>query len=120
MSKHPINVDELVDSLTLAEQVSLLAGRNIWETEAIARVGIPSIRVSDGPVGARGTDFNGPASVNTPCGTSLAATFDPDAGRRDRPSARQGDPGQGRPRAARAHGQPASHPDRRPKLRVHE
>jgi beta-glucosidase len=77
MSKQPINVDELVDSLTLAEQVSLLAGRNIWETESIERVGIPSMRVSDGPVGARGTDFNGPASVNTPCGTSLAATFDP-------------------------------------------
>lgn len=77
MSNHPINVDELVDSLTLAEQVTLLAGRNIWETEPIERVGIPSMRVSDGPVGARGTDFNGPASVNTPCGTSLAATFDP-------------------------------------------
>ncbi len=77
MSHHPINIDELVDSLTLAEQVSLLAGRNIWETEPIERVGIPSMRVSDGPVGARGTDFNGPASVNTPCGTSLAATFDP-------------------------------------------
>ncbi len=77
MSTHPINIDELVDSLTLAEQVSLLAGRNIWETEPIERVGIPSMRVSDGPVGARGTDFNGPASVNTPCGTSLAATFDP-------------------------------------------
>ena len=77
MSHHPINIDELVDSLTLGEQVSLLAGRNIWETEPIERVGIPSMRVSDGPVGARGTDFNGPASVNTPCGTSLAATFDP-------------------------------------------
>jgi beta-glucosidase len=78
MSTHPIDIDALVDSLTLAEQVSLLAGRNIWETEAIERVGIPSMRVSDGPVGARGTDFNGPASVNTPCGTSLAASFDRD------------------------------------------
>jgi beta-glucosidase len=77
VSNLPINVDELVDSLSLAEQVTLLAGRNIWETEPIERVGIPSMRVSDGPVGARGTDFNGPASVNTPCGTSLAATFDP-------------------------------------------
>ena len=78
MSTPPINIDELVDSLTLAEQVTLLAGRNIWETEPIARVGIPSMRVSDGPVGARGTDFNGPASVNTPCCTSLAASFDRD------------------------------------------
>jgi beta-glucosidase len=76
-SHNLVNVDELVDSLTLAEQVSLLAGRNIWETANIDRVGIPSIRVTDGPVGARGTDFNGPASVNVPCGTSMAATFDP-------------------------------------------
>ena len=74
---HLVDVDVLVDSLTLAEQVSLLAGCNIWETVPIERVGIPSMRVTDGPVGARGTDFNGPASVNTPCGTSLAASFDP-------------------------------------------
>ena len=78
----PIDLDALVDSLTLAEQVSLLAGRNAWETVAIERVGIPSMRVSDGPVGARGTDFNGPPSVNTPCGTSLAATFDPELDRK--------------------------------------
>ena len=36
------------------------------------------MRVSDGPAGARGTLFEGgPASVNVPCGTSLAATWDP-------------------------------------------
>ena len=60
------------------EQVSLLAGADFWHTVAIERAGIPAMRVSDGPAGARGTLFEGgPASVNIPCGTSLAATWDP-------------------------------------------
>ena len=71
------SIDALVDTLSLEEQVALLAGANFWETVAVERAGIPSIRVSDGPVGARGTRFDGPASINVPCGTSLAATWDP-------------------------------------------
>jgi len=72
------HIDDLVDSLTIEEQVSLLAGADFWHTVAIERVGIPAMRVSDGPAGARGTLFEGgPASVNVPCGTSLAATWDP-------------------------------------------
>ncbi len=72
------DIDELVDSLTLEEQVALLAGVDFWHTVPIERVGIPTMRVSDGPSGARGTQFeDGPASVNVPCGSSLAATWDP-------------------------------------------
>jgi beta-glucosidase len=72
------DIDALVDSLTIDEQVSLLAGADFWHTVPIERAGIPSMRVSDGPAGARGTLFEGgPASVNVPCGTSLAATWDP-------------------------------------------
>jgi len=72
------DIDQLVDSLTLDEQVALLAGADFWHTVAIDRAGIPAMRVSDGPAGARGTMFEGgPASVNVPCGTSLAATWDP-------------------------------------------
>ncbi len=70
-------LDALLDSLTLAEQVSLLAGANNWETVAIPEKGIPAMRVSDGPAGARGTNFSGPESVNIPCGTALAASWDP-------------------------------------------
>jgi beta-glucosidase len=71
-------LDALVDSLTLAQQVSLLAGADNWETVAIPSAGIPAMRVSDGPAGARGTKFFvGPASVNVPSGTALAASWDP-------------------------------------------
>ena len=73
-----VDADSLVESLTLEEQVSLLAGTDFWHTVPIERVGIPSMRVSDGPVGARGTRFGGgPSSIAVPCSTLLAATWDP-------------------------------------------
>ena len=69
-------VSDLLDQMTLEEMVSLLAGADNWQTAAIERLGIPSLRVTDGPAGARGTRFDGPASVNVPCGTALGATWD--------------------------------------------
>jgi len=56
--------------------VELLAGIDLWHTPAVGSV--PPIRMSDGPAGVRGTSFTGPASASFPCGTALAATFDPD------------------------------------------
>lgn len=70
-------LDAIVDSLTLPEQVSLLSGVDNWHTVDLSSKGIVPMRVTDGPAGARGTTFTGPASVNIPCGTSLGATFDP-------------------------------------------
>ena len=69
-------VEDLLDQMTLEEQVSLLAGRNIWETVPIERLDVPRMRVSDGPAGVRGTKFDGPASMNVPCGTAIAASWD--------------------------------------------
>jgi beta-glucosidase len=68
-------VEDLLDQLTLEEQVSLLAGRNMWETVPIERLAIPRMRVSDGPAGVRGSKFDGPASMNVPCGTAIAASW---------------------------------------------
>ncbi len=73
---HP-EVERLLEAATVEELVALTAGHNFWHTKAIARLGIPAMRVTDGPVGARGTKYDGPASINVPCSTLLAATFDP-------------------------------------------
>ncbi len=76
------SVDALLDQLTLEEQVSLLAGRNMWFTEPIQRLNIERLKVSDGPAGVRGARFDGPASMNVPCGTAIAATWNRDLQRR--------------------------------------
>jgi beta-glucosidase len=46
-------IDELLDEMTLEEQVSLLTGADFWTTVPIPRLGVPAIKVTDGPNGAR-------------------------------------------------------------------
>ncbi len=70
-----IDIDGVMASLTLEQQVSLLAGFDSWHTVELP--GVPAMRCSDGPAGVRGTDWSGPASSSFPCGTALGATFDP-------------------------------------------
>lgn len=43
------SVAELVQRLTTEEKIKLLAGPNWWNTNSIDRLGIPAIRMSDGP-----------------------------------------------------------------------
>ncbi|KAJ4298099.1 hypothetical protein N0V90_005998 [Kalmusia sp. IMI 367209] len=66
----------VLQELTLDEKISLLSAKNIWETPEIERVGIPSLKVTDGPNGARGGDFfDGTTAACFPACVSLAATF---------------------------------------------
>ena len=51
----------------------------MWHTAPIPRLGVPSIRLSDGPNGVRGTRFfDSVPSACLPCGTAIGATFDTD------------------------------------------
>jgi beta-glucosidase len=73
-------IRRLVDLMTLEEQVSLLAGASFWRTVPIDRLGVPSIKVSDGPNGARGEGAfaSGVPAASFPVGISLASTWDPE------------------------------------------
>lgn len=69
MDPKDFNVDALVPQLTVDEKVSLVSGIDFWHTASIPRLGIPSIRTSDGPNGVRGTKFfKGVPAACFPCG----------------------------------------------------
>ncbi|KAK7052101.1 glycoside hydrolase family 3 protein [Favolaschia claudopus] len=72
------NVPEIVDQLTTDESIQLIAGVGFWKTHAVERLGIPAIKVSDGPNGIRGNHFvMGTPAKCLPSATALGATFDP-------------------------------------------
>ena len=48
-----INVEEIMQNLTLKEKVCLLSGHKSWHTNKVSRVGLPSIFLTDGPHGLR-------------------------------------------------------------------
>src|SRR5258708_7151716 len=71
------SVDELLRQLTLQEKVALLAGADMWHTTPIERLGIPALKVTDGPHGARGSEgFTGAVtSACFPAEIALAASW---------------------------------------------
>ena len=69
-------VDDLMRRLTPDEKASLLAGASSMTLHAIPRLGIPEIKVTDGPTGVRSPEGH-PATV-FPVGVAIAATWNPD------------------------------------------
>lgn len=69
----------LADTLEVAEAAGVCAGFDMWRNHRVPRLGVGAIKVTDGPVGARGDGEIGtgtPALV-LPCPTAMAATWDP-------------------------------------------
>lgn len=79
MTNQP-NIDQLLDQMTLEEQVSLLAGADIWRTAPIERLNIPQLKVSDGPAGVRGGGplVGGKKTAAYPVGIALGSTWNPE------------------------------------------
>ncbi|KAL2859197.1 putative beta-glucosidase K [Aspergillus pseudodeflectus] len=73
------DVEHVIRNASVSEKISLLSGRDFWHTNPLPRFNVPSIRVSDGPNGVRGTKFiDGVPAACLPCGTGLASTWDQD------------------------------------------
>ncbi len=68
-------IDQLLAELTLDEKAAMVAGVDLWHTAAVPRLGIPALKVTDGPAGARGERWSGRPSASFPCGTALGATW---------------------------------------------
>ena len=79
MTDTQVNIDVLLDQLTLEEQVSLLSGLDTWRTVPVPRLNIPSLKVSDGPAGVRGGGslIGAKRTAAYPVGIALGATWNP-------------------------------------------
>ena len=51
-----LNIEEILNHLSLEEKASLCSGADSWHTEAIERTGLPAVMLSDGPHGLRKQD----------------------------------------------------------------
>ena len=74
-------IERLVGAMTLDEKASLTAGIGLWYVPAVERLGIPSLKVSDGPSGVRGDSLIGRRSLSFPCGMAVGSTWNPASGR---------------------------------------
>jgi beta-glucosidase len=74
------SLTDLVDSMTLAEKVSLLSGEDFWSLPAIGRLGLGKLRVTDGPNGARGGGslIGGVKAAAFPVGIAIGASWNVD------------------------------------------
>ena len=69
------NIKQLIKDLTLEEKIELLSGFDAWQTNKIDRLGIPSIKMSDGPNGVRGDGNSGKSSACFPCAISIGSSW---------------------------------------------
>jgi beta-glucosidase len=83
-----LRVSDLLNRMTLEEKSAMLSGSGWMESAPIERLGIPAIKMADGPMGVRSwagssaitSAANGPAAkvltTSFPSGVAMAATWD--------------------------------------------
>ncbi len=77
--EHKARARELVAQMTLDEKIDYLSGETSFTLRPVGRLGIPRIRLADGPQGIRN---HAPHSTLYPSGILLAATWNRDMARR--------------------------------------
>ena len=77
---HKDRAAALVAKMTVEEKIDLISGKvDGFMTHAIPRLGIPSVRMADGPQGVRNVDGRNIQSTFYPCGMSAAASWNREA-----------------------------------------
>lgn len=79
----PVDIEYLISQLTLEEKIALTSARDLWSTAQVPRLGIPPLKYTDGPNGARGVSFGSQeegrmTSACFPAAVSMAASFNLD------------------------------------------
>jgi beta-glucosidase len=70
---------DLVSRMTLEEKVAVMAGAAAFSLHGVPRLGVPSLRMTDGPTGVRSNA--GEIATVFPVGVAVAATWNPDLAR---------------------------------------
>jgi beta-glucosidase len=73
-ARHPA----LLSRLSLEDKVSLLSGKEFWSLPAVPHIGLEAIVMSDGQTSVKREGDAPEKSPLVPCGTALAATWNPD------------------------------------------
>jgi beta-glucosidase len=71
-------VDSILSQMTVDEKIEIIGGINDFYTRPLPRLGIPSLRISDGPMGVH--DYG--LTTAYPAGIALAASWDVDLAQR--------------------------------------
>lgn len=61
-----LNIQELIENMTLEEKASLCSGKGFWYTEGVERLNLPPIAMNDGPHGLRKPEKNDSFSNSLP------------------------------------------------------
>ena len=76
----PQDITAAIAGLTLDDKAAITAGCDVWTAPGIESLGVPPLRMTDGPNGARGAKsrlgHGVTRAVAVPTGTALAASFD--------------------------------------------
>ena len=75
-------IESLLQKMSLKEKVFMFLGADNWHSRPLPRLGIPSLKMTDGPHGTRTItsledDHTGLPATCFPTATAMAATFDP-------------------------------------------
>ncbi|PKB16433.1 glycoside hydrolase family 3 C-terminal domain-containing protein [Flavobacterium sp. 5] len=87
--EHDAEIAKLISQMTLEEKIGMLHGNSMFTSGGVKRLGIPELKMADGPLGVReeiSRDNWSPAGLTNdfatyyPAGGALSATWNPEMG----------------------------------------